>query len=174
LKNGDVMVYNHQIEDELRGYINHLHDGDIVIVLSAYSEMGEDIAYCVNKDREFGFVKQVSLIPTRIERSKLAWGPKFIIGDTVWVTRHDHPWGRYGEDEYFVGQGMIYETQQEVVDVYLEEGTGEYMYDLNRDYFCPVLQRYLTDEEETDEEIIPGDMDEILVRNGGGNHEAQE
>lgn len=163
MKNGDVMVYNHQIEDELRGYRNNLHDGDIVIVLSAYSENECDIAYCVNRDKEFGFVMQRSLIPTRIERSKLAWGPKFIIGDKVWVTRHNHPWARYGSDEYFVGQGIIYEEQQEVVDVYLEEASGEYMYDLNMDYFCPVLEKYITEEEEIDEEIIPCNMDEILV-----------
>ena len=165
MKNGDVMVYNHQIEDELRGYINHLYDGDIVIVLSAYSEMGEDIAYCVNKDREFSFVKQVSLIPTRIERSKLTWGPKFVIGDKVWVTRHNHPWAAEHDDDwqYFIGQEIIYNEQQEVVDIYLEEGTGGYMYDLNRNYLCPVLERYLTEEEIIDEEIIPEDMDEILV-----------
>lgn len=163
MKNGDVMVYNHQIDDELRGYRNHLHDGDIVIVLSAHSENDRDIAYCVNKDKEFGFVMQRSLIPTRIKRSKLAWGPKFVIGDKVWVTRHNHPWERYGSDEYFVGQGVIYEERQEVVDVYLEEAFGEYMYDLNSDFFCPVLEKYLTDREEIDEEIIPNDINEILV-----------
>ena len=163
MKNGDVMVYNYHMEDDLHGYRNRLHDGDIVIVVSARSEYGRDITYCVNKDKEFGFVMQKSLIPTRIERSKLAWGPKFVIGDKVWVARHNHPWENFGNDEYFVGQGVIYEERQEVVDVYLEEASGEYMYDLNIDYFCPVLEKYLTEEKEIDEEIIPCDIDEILV-----------
>ena len=161
MKNGDVLRYHSNNNDYLRYYMNELTDESIVVALCVFrDDNGSDIVYCVNQDKKFGFDYQRNFKPSRIKKDKLPWAPKFVIGDNVYVKRHEHPWADYDE---IVSSGMIYSCQQKVVDVYKDEDTGGYIYELNEKYCVPVLEKFLMIEEEFDPEIIPEDIDEILV-----------
>ena len=160
MKNGDVLKYHFNINDHPKYYVNELTDGIVVALCVFKDDNGHDMVYCVNQYRKFGFDYQRNFKPTKIKRAKLTWAPRFVVGDNVYVKRHEHPWA---DDEEFISSGMIYECQQKVIDVYKDEDTGGYIYELSEEYCVPVLEKFLMTEEEFDPEIIPENMDEILV-----------
>ena len=156
MKNGDVLRYHFNNNDYLRYYMNELIDESIVVALCVFrDDNGNDIVYCVSQDKKFGFDYQRNFKPSKIKRDKLPWAPRFVIGDNVYVKRHERPW--MWDDAEF-----IYDGPQKVVDVYKDKDTGGYTYGLNEEYNVPVLEKFLMTEEEFDPEIIPEDMGVII------------
>lgn len=153
VKPGDVVRYHGH--GNFGPYYCNLKEGDILVVTDAFTHhTGKELIVAFNKQLRGGIITQESTSPTVIKRESLRWGPKFLVGDYVYVKEHEN-------DDYNTEQ--LYGRPCRVVDVYVYEDEGVFRYDIDEDLDVSVMERYLISAAEYDPDIVPNNIDEILV-----------